>query len=48
MEETAGIDSKARPDGRIGLIRRIAAWLRRVAAAADNPDGLIAFFRSLR
>ena len=45
MEETTGIDRKTRPNGRMRLIRRIAAWLRRVAAATDNPDGLIAFCR---
>lgn len=33
---------------RVSLIGRIRAWLHLLAAAMDDPEALIAFFRSLR
>jgi len=40
--------AESRPRDRVSLIRRLAAWLRRITAAMDDPDSVIAFFRGLR
>ena len=49
---TAGKEAKRRAEpkrrGRVSTIRRLADWLRKVAAAMDDPDSLVALFRSLR
>jgi hypothetical protein len=47
-ERAAKQSAEARPRDSVPVIHRLTAWLRRMTAATDDPDSVIAFFRSLR